>query len=1374
MTSLVINVETLINNNDQYSRDISVLKNLNIRSQNLNSLNITTKDQYNPTTDKFNAKINFLLKQNADFFLLQDLRLSNYNKDILKRHLSCSNLGSYSVILNSSKNSRGVGILINNKIDYKIRRIFSSNCENFLGLDIIVNNFRFFLVSVYGPTEAQHKDFFKQIRTKIMDLGFEFYIIGGDLNSIPSITPSSLHQSLGNLDTYCMRSLPNYQNCLELYNWTTDNFAVDIFRLLNPDLIEFSYKPFGSQRENMSRIDSFLISPNLINIIDKCEYIPSKIKLLDHKTVALFTKKNIKPFDKQIDFKCLNLEGLFEAVKFNIFETILDYFDVPNKVFLTECLARISVLHMEKVNLLNSDFNQDALVLDWINIKEVSISNLCSNFPSIEECYLYPSTTSPEIFLDILLMSIKNSIISFQSNYKKKLNSFKSETKKRLYYLKNLQNWNDSVTSEINDLELKLSVIEDEECIRLIQDSKLFNIVNFEKGSKHFSKVYKNSTRKNCLALLKDNNGQSFKDVQSRDKFLVDQFKMKFEKPHSKNSDIHTFLGNISNHPLVLQHKLTDIERDSLEGDITNEELDLALQTSNFSSSNGPDGIHIKCIHKFWTFLRTPMKIAFNRMILKKELNPLMRCSRISLIAKNGDVDLTKIKSLRPIANLTHLYKIFSGVFVNRLKKYIDKCCYKAQKGYSSKYCIQEGLIYTFETINKAIKTNTPLAVLNLDFSSAFDTIGHEYILEAFKFHNFGPNFLRFLSTCLNNRYGHLATDLGITENFFFNVGTLQGDRPSPDIFKISLNPLILKLVLSENISLPRQITFKSEEAKSHADPLVAFADDMDLFFHPTNESLVACNSILMNFGNMSGLKINRTKTKICLIGDFVNNDFLVSCNNLGFEIVESFKMLGIVFDCKLERMHLNWQRCLEKMVKIRNFWCIFGLSIPGKINILKCYFYPQITYLGSVLNIPADSLLEIEELFINFINQGTPIAKSKIFNPVCKGGLGLIRPRVFLKSLDLLLFKKSLNITDSWSLELRYSALNLNDKFYFPNNIDYNLSPILHRIISSYNEFAVSFWMDHPNSLDLRIFDNPYFTDALNNKFTRALFTNHTWERFGDKFSSLRIKDIVNEEFKCLDRETFQIKNNLVVNVMEFYRISSIFRHSINKLKSKIAEPHLSLDAFFKKKNLKSKNFRKYLTSDTINISTLQTTKNRYSWTQTAGIDVDREIKWLNTWNHSFLPIQIRDFGLKHLNNTIKYNVHKSKINSLVSPSCTFCELERILPAQRETIKHFFIECPTTFSFANNYFNNNLRVLNFIFSQENLLIGAPSYLPDFVIFILNIEILMLNFFLYNCAKKKKTPLMCNFICFIANYRKLFLQNGTYSKKFSKIIFDPG
>ena len=1360
--------------NAQHTRDITVLKNLNFRSQNLNSLNIKSRDNFNLKTDKFNYKINFLLKQNADFFLLQDIRLGDYDKNNFKKIFACNKFGNYSIILNSSKSSRGVGIVIRSNLDYKIIKTYRSVCENILIIDLVINNFRLLLASVYGPTESQYKNFFQQVKAKIIDLGIDYYILGGDMNCIPTLTPASLNQTLGNLDTFCMRSLPNFQNCIELFNWTKTNFAIDIFRLLNPDLVDFSYKPFGSMRENLSRIDLFLISPNLIDIIDKCEYLPNKLKILDHKTVVLSTKNNFKAHVKTIDYNLLDINGLFESVKFNIYETIIEYFDMPNKVFLKECLARISILHIEKIALLNSKFNQDTLVMNWIKIKDATISDLCSNFPPIEDCYLFPSTTSPEIFLDILLMNIKNSIISFQSHYKSKAMAYKKDLKKKLYNLKSLRLRNDDVNSEINDIESQLSSIEDQECLALIQDSKFFNIMNTEKSSKPFVKILKNSSNKNCLASLKDNNGCIFSDLQARDKYLVDHFKSKFENPFPLNSNIQTFLGNLSHHPLVQQHKLTDIERDSIEGEITNTELDLSLNTSNLTSSIGPDGIHIKCIKKFWALLRTPIRVAFNKMIVRKKTNQLMSCSKIKLIEKNGDLDLTKIKSLRPIANLTHLYKLFSGVLVNRLKKFVDKLCYKAQKGYSSKYCIQEGLIYTFETINKAIKTNTPLAILNLDFSSAFDALGHEYILEAFRFHNFGPYFIDFLSTCLNNRYGHIATSEGITENFCFNVGTLQGDRPSPDIFKISLNPLILKIVLSNNLTIPRQIPFNSDESLAEADPLAAFADDMDVFFSPTEENVEFCNSILTDFGNLSGLRINRTKTKICLIGDRVNNGFSITCNSLGFEIVDSFKMLGITFDHKLERMHLNWDKCFERIIKIRNFWGIFGLSIPGKVNVIKSFFYPQLNYIGSVLNVPDLFLNNVEELVINFLNQGTPIAKSKIFTPVSKGGLGLTKPRVFLKSLDLLLFKKSLKIKDSWSSELRHATLSFNDKFYYTNNCDPNLNPILHRIISSYKEFSTSYWLNHSNILDMRIYDNPIFTDALNNRFNKTLFTNHTWERFGEIFSTLRVVDIINDEYKCLDRETFQFKNNLVINVMEFFRISSIFRYSLNKLSSKIEEPYLSLDDFFKKKNLKSKNFRKYLLSDDIDITKIYTTKNRYTWTDNRVVDVEREKKWLNVWNHSFLPIQIREFGFKHLNNTNKLNSHYAKLNHNISPTCTFCEQSKLFPAQRETIKHFFIDCPTSISLANFHFNDNFKVLNFNFSMENLLIGAPSHLPDFVIFILNIEILMINFFLYNCARKKKIPLMMNLTCFITNYRKLFLKNGCYSRKFSKIIFDPG
>ena len=56
---------------------------------------------------------------------------------------------------------------------------------------------------------------------------------------------------------------------------------------------------------------------------------------------------------------------------------------------------------------------------------------------------------------------------------------------------------------------------------------------------------------------------------------------------------------------------------------------------------------------------------------------------------------------------------------------------------------------------------------------------------------------------------------------------------------------------------------------------------------------------------------------------------------------------------------------------------------------------------------------------------------------------------------------------------------------------------------------------------------------------------------------------------------------------------------------------------------------------------------------------------------------------------------------------------------------------------------------------MDFLLIGVPSILPESLAFIINIEIIMLNFFLFNVRNKKQLPLMRNFNYFISWHRKL-------------------
>ena len=93
---------------------------------------------------------------------------------------------------------------------------------------------------------------------------------------------------------------------------------------------------------------------------------------------------------------------------------------------------------------------------------------------------------------------------------------------------------------------------------------------------------------------------------------------------------------------------------------------------------------------------------------------------------------------------------------------------------------------------------------------------------------------------------------------------------------------------------------------------------------------------------------------------------------------------------------------------------------------------------------------------------------------------------------------------------------------------------------------------------------------------------------------------------------------------------------------------------------------------------------------------------------------------------------------------------------------------------FANTYFGSFLNNINFDFSIDFLLLGAPSTLPESLAFILNIEIIMLNFFLFSARNKKQLPLARNLDSFISWHRTLFIRNKNYAEKFNRILFDPG
>jgi len=113
---------------------------ISIAAQNCNSLNVVSsiKNQ--------DLKISAITGYQTDIIFLSDVRFNGREKVV------CDKLKVwYTVIFNSTKNSRGVAILINRRLRHEILETVRDPQENILLVKARINDTDIVLGSVYGP-----------------------------------------------------------------------------------------------------------------------------------------------------------------------------------------------------------------------------------------------------------------------------------------------------------------------------------------------------------------------------------------------------------------------------------------------------------------------------------------------------------------------------------------------------------------------------------------------------------------------------------------------------------------------------------------------------------------------------------------------------------------------------------------------------------------------------------------------------------------------------------------------------------------------------------------------------------------------------------------------------------------------------------------------------------------------------------------------------------------------------------------------------------------------------------------------------------------------------------------------------------------------
>ena len=451
------------------------------------------------------------------------------------------------------------------------------------------------------------------------------------------------------------------------------------------------------------------------------------------------------------------------------------------------------------------------------------------------------------------------------------------------------------------------------------------------------------------------------------------------------------------------------------------------------------------------------------------------------------------------------------------------------------------------------------------------------------------------------------------------------------------------------------------------------------------------------------------------------------------------------------------------------NFWNLFHLSITGRINIVRTYFLAQLSHLGGILEPNQNFINEFTNIIVSFLKQGGRISRARIFEPIDAGGLGIPCPSVFLQSLKVNVFRKGLKSFDTWGLELK-NFCNIPGVHHSINLPDINpqLNPVLKIISNNYIQFCINFWKTEGNILDAPILGNPLFLSnglQIDNRF----FTPHTWQLYHVKLKSLKLSDfIVNQ--RLISFNLFSIDLNCFLSFDEFSRLIQCIRPIFNKSKSKVLLNSNPLDLFLSRPNLKSKQFRPFFKSNPFKLQNCRPSRTRYSWASKT-LDLKRESRWISVWNFFFMPMNIREFAFKLVNNGLLFNSNLSHFDALsFDPSCTPCSLSNYLPAPKENYCHFFLSCQINQNITQNYFTTFLNHSNITWDQNFFILGAPSNLSFWCSMIINIEIVLVSFFLFQCRCDKKVPLASNLDYFISSNRKIFLLSNKYNLAWNRWI----
>ena len=337
-----------------------------------------------------------------------------------------------------------------------------------------------------------------------------------------------------------------------------------------------------------------------------------------------------------------------------------------------------------------------------------------------------------------------------------------------------------------------------------------------ERPTKYFFNLEKRNYNKKNIRELR----QEDESTTTNDKQILYQIEAYFR-------DLYTSGKTFSQdeYDEFIQHlqipKLSDEDRDNLEGPLCYEECKNVLESLQKDKSPGEDGFTMEFYKLFYDLLSENLLACLNEAYEKNKFTISQRRGIITLLPKE-DASLLDLHNWRPITLLNVDLKIAAKAIAKRLETVLPNLIHPDQTGFVKERYIGENIRLISDVLDFTKEQNIPGILVALDFWKAFDSLERPLIMRILDAFNFGSSIKQWISTFYTNVESAVLNNGYMTNWFKPSKGVRQGCPLSPFLFLLSAELMSIKLHHDPGV---KGIYLFGNEIK-----LSQFADDTNLF----------------------------------------------------------------------------------------------------------------------------------------------------------------------------------------------------------------------------------------------------------------------------------------------------------------------------------------------------------------------------------------------------------------------------------------------------------------------------------------------------------------------------------------------------------------